>query len=109
MLIGNSTAQGSTAYLSYYACESAAQGLPQCAVPITSLVFCANTACENCMAGSADETACLTEAENGVCSTITIPTECDPVVNADPASAQCDGTDFQGLYTNMANYMCGAP
>ena len=100
------------AYVNIYACEAAAAGLPQCGPPVSSLIFCANTACEACENGTPEDDACFNQAANagGICGdNITIPTECEPLFDVTELSPECAGADFQAIYTSIANYFCGAP
>lgn len=94
------------------ACEAAVQNLPQCASPLSNLVYCAQSACEqtcDLMSGEFDE--CVNyAATEGICGqTLEIPAECEPILTATEASPQCTGTDFEDLLDNMANYFCGPP
>jgi len=95
-------------YLNSYACEAAALGLPQCALPASQLIFCAQTACGACEA-DADFSSCIDYSigADGICADIEVPTECEPVLNADMLDPKCDGADFEGAYNNIANYFCG--
>jgi len=104
------------AYVQLNACEAAVQGLPQCAAPLTNLIFCAQLTCEvNCSndAGSTEFDDCVNySASEGLCAqTVTIPAECDPILQLTALDPECggDGMDFASLYTAVANYFCGPP
>lgn len=100
-------------FLNLLACESAAQGLPQCANPTSQFLFCAQTACESCDIEGTEYGDCLDYAlgsPDSVCvQTVEIPAECDPVLNAKALSPECDGDAFEDTYANIAEFFCGAP
>lgn len=98
-------------YVQVAACEASAQNLPDCAFPATQLLFCGQTACEeNCDTSTDEFTDCANYAiSEGICSDLVVDAACDPVFNPTTPDPRCDGTTFEELYTNIANYFCGAP
>jgi len=102
------------AFVQTLACEAMVQNLPDCAVPLTNLVLCSQLACEvNCSndAGSTEFSDCVNYAATaGICgTTVTVPAECDPILMQQTPSPECDGADFDTLFTNVADYFCGPP
>ena len=105
------SAMETLAVVSVAACESVAQGQPQCGPILTDFIFCIQTACGSCE--DAAFGACATEAQAGICAMAAgaVTAECQMVLDtADMMpSPQCDGADFAETYTNVATYFCGPP
>jgi hypothetical protein len=99
---------GTLAIVNRFACEAAAQGLPQCGPSLAKYVFCVQTACKLCTTDP-DFDICAASADAGVCAQLgnAITTQCEPILQITSFSPQCDGVDFQSLLANVANYFCG--
>jgi hypothetical protein len=102
---------GGNGFISLYACISVAKGKPECAKPFTEYFFCTGTACGSCTPNSAEDTACSTEADQGICGqNITISDDCATMLQAvdktDPAYTACVGTDGLSSLKLTAKQLC---
>lgn len=95
-------------YLTLFGCQAQAMGLPECAVPIESLLFCGRTACETCAEDENND--CVNYAINppGVCNELGLPAGCEAVFQATSLDPACigDATDFASAFQVLAKLYC---
>jgi len=103
------TAGGVLAAPNLLACESAAQGAPECGPALSDFVFCYQTACSECDEDAFQECAQWSLDAEGICSTLPLPAACTSSVDLDIKSPQCAGDTFETVFTSIANYFCGPP
>lgn len=98
-------------YLTLFGCQAQAMGLPECAVPIESLLFCGRTACESCP-DDASNNDCVNYAINppAICGEVGLPTGCEAVFSATELDPACigDATGFETAFAVLAELYCGA-
>jgi hypothetical protein len=100
-------------YLSIYACIAHVAGMPDCEVPVQSIVFCAFTACDQCELGSEEGNECVNWAlnESPVCTTIELPAGCEMLFGVEQVPAECigDAMTLEEAFPILADFYCGAP
>ncbi|MBL8742915.1 MAG: hypothetical protein JNK04_17520 [Myxococcales bacterium] len=104
---------GNSPYLTLYACAAHVLGLPECEVPLQSLLFCGFTACETCDVNDDSWTECVNFAisSQGFCAQIALPPGCDSLFQLEAIPAECIGsaTTIEQAFPVLADYYCGAP
>jgi hypothetical protein len=103
---------GNSPYLTHYACAAHVLGLPECAVPFQSFLFCGFTACEECDVDDGSWTECVDFALNsGICAQYAPPPACDSLFQLEEIPVECIGsaTTIDEAFPILADYYCGAP